>query len=90
MSIAYFCAMLTARNLRELLEAQPFQPFQICLTDGSRHEVPHPEFAWVIGNRIFVGVPVSGPPTEDFSVRELSILHISRIERAPYLSPEAD
>jgi hypothetical protein len=77
--------MFTARNIRELLEVRPFKPFQICLSDGTRHEVPHPEFAWVIGSRVFVGAPVNGSPEADFSVRQLSILRISRIKDLPDL-----
>ena len=73
--------MVTSRNLKDLLEARPFRPFEICLSDGTRHAVPHPEFAWVIGGRVFVGspaAPVAGQ--EDFKVQQLSILHITRVE----------
>jgi len=45
--------------------------------------VPHPEFAWVFGSALFVGV--SGRSTkhpEDY-VKEVAILHITRIEKLP-------
>jgi len=69
--------MITAAHIRELLEARPFQPFRIFVSDGSRHDVPHPEFAWVFGSRIFVGVPSDEPGGV---VKQLSLLHVSRIE----------
>ena len=70
--------------MKELLAAKPFHPFTIYLSDGSKHEVPHPEFAWIIGNRVFVGSPVRGAKNADFSVQELAILHISRIKKDPH------
>jgi len=34
---------MTSEKLRQALNAQPFQPFQIYLADGRRLKVPHPE-----------------------------------------------
>lgn len=31
-------------NLQEALHATPFRPFVICLADGERIPVPHPDF----------------------------------------------
>jgi hypothetical protein len=75
--------MITARQIREHLSARPFRPLRLFLSDGSSHDVPHPEFAWVFGSSVFVGV--SGRSTkhpEDF-VKEIAILHITRIEKLP-------
>ena len=33
-----------AENLQELIHATPFQPFAICMADGKRAVVDHPEF----------------------------------------------
>ncbi len=60
----------------------PFRPFRLFLSDGSRHEVPHPEFAWVFGGRVFVGVPTRSNAV-DGKVKELAILHLTRIEDLP-------
>jgi hypothetical protein len=49
--------MITARHIREHLSARPFRPLRLFFSDGSSHDVPHPEFAWVFGSTIFVGVP---------------------------------
>ena len=75
--------MITARQIRAYLQAKPFRPFRLFLSDGSRHEVPHPEFAWVFGSTVFVGVAgKSTKALEDF-VKQVSILHVTRIERTP-------
>lgn len=72
--------MIAAKSIQERLGEQPFRPFRICLSDGSACEVPHREFAWVFGNRVFVGVAANGAPGEEPRVRELSELHVTRIE----------
>ncbi|MGH7953110.1 MAG: hypothetical protein ACREFE_14505 [Limisphaerales bacterium] len=71
--------MITAQNIRELLNGKPFRPFRLYLSDGTSHEVPHPEWAWLVGNRIFVAAPQRNQ-TEDWSVKQLSILHVTQAE----------
>jgi len=73
--------MITAKRIKELLTARPFVPFRVYLSDGSMHEVPHPEFAWVFGGSLFVGKQGNGTKGgEGEWVTELAILHVSRIE----------
>jgi hypothetical protein len=72
--------MINANRIKEMLDRKPFRPFKIFLSDGSHHEVPHPEFAWVFGGRVFIGVPGKGSPDMDGKVKELAILHITRVE----------
>jgi hypothetical protein len=46
-------AEVRAENLQELIHAVPFQPFRICLADGTRVDVPHPDFiAYPPGSRV--------------------------------------
>lgn len=75
--------MITPNQIRNYLQAQPFVPFRIFLSDGSSHEVPHPEFAWVFGSTVYVGVPGTAvfPPNE--YVKQLAIMHITRVEKLP-------
>jgi hypothetical protein len=73
--------VITSRQIRAYLEAKPFRPFRLFLSDGSRHEVPHPEFAWVFGSSVFVGVAGNGTRQPDMYVKELSLLHVTRIEK---------
>ena len=72
--------MITPARIKELLDRRPFRPFRLFLSDGSRHVVPHPEFAWVFGGRVFVGIPGKGASEWDANVKELSLLHVTRIE----------
>ncbi len=72
--------MITPARIRQRLDDRPFRPFRLFLSDGSHHDVPHPEFAWVWGNRVFVGL-ASGNGGPD--MKELSILHLTRIEDLP-------
>jgi hypothetical protein len=71
--------MITAQNIKELLGEKPFHPFRLYLSDGTKHDVPHPEWAWLVGNRIFVASPID-KKTSDFSVKQLSILHVTQAE----------
>jgi hypothetical protein len=72
--------MITPSRIKELLNKKPFKPFRIFLSDGSHHDVPHPEFAWVFGGRVFVGVPARRGGEAEGRINELAILHVTRIE----------
>ena len=71
---------MTANRLKALLGRKPFRPIRLFLSDGSHHDVPHPEFAWVFGGRIFVGEPSDDALDAEGRVKELAILHVTRIE----------
>jgi hypothetical protein len=75
--------MITGAQIKERLNRKPFRPVRIYLSDGSKHDVPHPEFAWVFGSRIFIGVPGKGTSGANGSVKELAVLHVTRLEEAP-------
>ncbi len=72
--------MISAREIREYLSSKPFKPFRVYLSDGSKHDVPHPEFAWVFGNSVYVGKTGDLPFGLGDFARQLSVLHITRIE----------
>ena len=77
--------MMTPQRIKELLSQEPFRPFRIFLSDGSSHIVPHPEFAWVYGARMFIGSPTNGSPDAVGPLKELAILHVTRVEeRRPH------
>ncbi len=75
--------MFTARRVREYLDERPFRPIRIYLSDDSFHDVPHVEFAWLIGGRLFVAEIVKDRGPDDPRVKEVAILHITRIEPLP-------
>lgn len=66
---------MNAETMREMLRRQPFEPFQIRMTNGDIHEIRHPEFGMVTGGRFVIGY-------ED-RVVILSLLHIAAIEMTP-------
>jgi hypothetical protein len=72
--------MITIARIREYLNASPFKPFRIHLSDDSHHDVPHPEFAWVIGSRVLVAKIVRARGADDPEIKELATLHITLIE----------
>jgi hypothetical protein len=75
--------MISARLIRAYLQAKPFKPFRLFLSDGSSHEVPHPEFAWVFGSTVFVGVAAKSTRAPEEFVKQIAVLHVTRIERMP-------
>ena len=75
--------MIAARQIRGYLQAKPFKPFRLFLSDGSSHEVPHPEFAWVFGGTVFVGVAAKSTRAPEDFVKQISILDVTRVERMP-------
>jgi hypothetical protein len=79
--------MITAAHIRDALNEKPFQPFRLFMSDGSTHDVPHPEFAWVFGSRVFVGLASGAKGGADGRVKQLALLHIPRIQ--PLARPKA-
>lgn len=72
--------MFTTKRIREYLDERPFRPIRLHLADGSFHDVPHPEFAWLVGARLYVAKVVKDRGPDDPQVKELAILHLTRIE----------
>ena len=75
--------MISSRELRDRLTERPFRPFRVYSSDGSMHDVPHPEFAWVFGNSLYVGKTGDLPFGMDDYAKQLSILHLTRVEPLP-------
>jgi hypothetical protein len=70
---------MTVQDFRDLLTAQPFQPFRLVMSSGSSYEVRHPEMAFLSRKSIYVGVDQAddGIPA-DF--RMCSLLHVTAVE----------
>jgi hypothetical protein len=65
-------------NLYQTIHAQPFRPFKLVMADGSRIDVPHPEFiAHFQGSRTAL---VLG---QDESVRIVDVALVTTIELGP-------
>lgn len=65
---------MNAETLREWLRRQPFEPFEIRLSNGETHHVRHPENVALGGTRVVVAYP----DTE--RVVHCSLVHINTIE----------
>lgn len=69
---------MTPEKLQEHLRRQPFQPFRVFLSDGSKHDVRHPEMAFLTRREIIIAVS----QVEGFPERTVTcdLLHVTRIE----------
>lgn len=70
---------MTVQTFRDLLRAQPFEPFRLVMSSGQTYEVRHPEMAWLTRTDILVGLDETrdGLPTR-FKI--CSLLHVTTIE----------
>jgi hypothetical protein len=71
--------MMTALQLRERLNEQPFRPFRITMSDGRSFDIPNHDAAFVKKNLIEIGINLDA---NSFSEKYVScaILHITSIE----------
>lgn len=72
--------VITTGRLREYLTRTPFHPLRVDLSDGPHHDIPHPEFAWLVGSRFYVAKIVTGRGPDDSQVDELAVLDVTRID----------
>ncbi len=78
--------MITAKHLRELLQAKPFRPFRILMSDGGRYDITHHDMAWVTRNTVEVGINLDAEGFAEY-VSRCSILHIARLEDLAEAAP---
>ena len=43
--------------MQELLRRQPFEVFEIRLSNGEKHEIRHPEMALLLTSRLVIALP---------------------------------
>jgi hypothetical protein len=61
-------------TLEELLHRQPFEPFEVRLSNGDAFQVKHPEFAMLLKSRLVIGSP------ESDRVVFCSLLHVANAQ----------
>ena len=71
--------MFNAAALLKLMQAKPFVPFRVRMTDGSAYEVPNHDAALVTRNWLEIGTDL-GSDNIPGSVVRCAILHITQIE----------
>jgi len=74
--------MITARTLRERMNAQPFKPFRVCLSDGKTFDITNHDIAFVKATTVEIGVELDAQGFAEHCA-ECAILHITRLEDIP-------
>ena len=69
-------------QIRAHLKREPFQPVRICLSDGSSHEVRHPENALVTQYDIAIAIEAENGDLPERMVF-CDPMHVTRIEPLP-------
>jgi len=64
------------------MNAQPFKPFRLCLSDGKTFDITNHDMAWVKSSSIVVGIELDARGFAEHTA-ECAILHITRIEDIP-------
>lgn len=72
---------MRAQDLVELLRAEPFEPFRIFMTDGTRYDIHHPAFVLVDMSKAMIGLPTDQSPDRPAKrTAYAALLHMVRIE----------
>ncbi len=74
--------MIAAKQLRELLQAKPFRPFRICLSDGTHYDITNHDMAFVGRNTVEIGLNLDPDGFAEYFA-PCSILHITKLEDLP-------
>jgi len=67
-------------ELKELLDAEPFVPLRIHLTDGKAFDIYHPDAVLVLRARVDIGIPADENGRIMDRVEHCSLLHVVRVE----------
>ena len=65
---------MTTDTLQDLLHRTPFQAFEVRMSNGDRHEVRHPEFAFVLKTNLVIG------DADSDRLWICALLHIASVE----------
>ena len=75
----YTVGMITAADLKARVNAQPFAPFRVCMSDGKTFDVIHHDMMMVTRNIAYIGINL-GPEDIAEHGAQCAILHITRLE----------
>ena len=74
--------MITALELKERMDLQPFKPFRICLSDGKSYDITNHDMMFVKRNAVLIGINFDDNSIAERLV-ECALLHITRVEDIP-------
>ena len=73
---------MRADEIREHLDADPFIPFRLFLSEGSSYEIQHPDQALVTTWSLELGIPEPRPESRIYQrIAHCSLLHIVKVEK---------
>jgi hypothetical protein len=67
-------------DVREHLEARPFEPIRLFMSDGATFDIRHPDMCIVSRSAVYVGIPDPRSPGVAVRVAHCALIHITRIE----------
>ena len=67
------------------LRKQPFEPFKLHITDGTTHEIRHPDQCLVLTTAVIVGTPTAPDSPHERSMK-IDCRHIVKLESLPPLT----
>ncbi len=69
---------------------QPFEPFAVQMTDGTRYEVRHPDMIMPMRGEVFLmALPRANDPNRGDKAIRLSYFHITKVEAMEGVSSDA-
>jgi len=74
--------MISALELKERMDAQPFKPFRICMSDGKSYEITNHDMMFVKRNAVLIGIDLDSNSIAERLV-ECALIHITRVEDIP-------
>ena len=80
--MGYAPGMINAVELKKRMEAQPFRPFRIRISDGKTYDITNHDMMFVKRTVVEIGIDY-GPDSLAEHFAECAILHITRIEDLP-------
>ena len=75
-------------EIRNKVDRQPFEPFRICMSDGSIHVVTNPNMVFLTRSTVILGVLEEGEELPSHT-KYCDTMHITRIETVPAEPPPA-
>ena len=71
--------MFTAKQIKEMMDARPFRPFRIHLSDGKSYEIQNHDSALVSRHSVEIGLHPDPDGIAERFVR-CAIMHITQVE----------
>ena len=71
--------MMTAALLKQRMEAQPFRPFRLHMSDGKTYDIPNHDAMFVKRNVVEIGMDLDADSIGERFI-QCAILHITSLE----------